>query len=153
MKYIIKCLNWWNPWYIAKVEWDPGRTLIRESAQKFNTVQDAEKKVKETIKKNPERKLDWRLSIEQDIYYTFPKGYNTDNIYAISDEYWVNHMADITQEQFLWALDNGYIYSKLENKQKAKKPILNERPFSDYICVNAEFFTKELYKKVPPNYR
>lgn len=155
-KYIIKCLNWGRPWYIAKVEWDPGRTLIRDSAQKFNTIKEAEKKIDEVIKKYPERKLAGRLSIEIDIYYLFPKGYDTDYIFAISDEWGLSHMADITQEQYLWWKDNWYFFSLLEpaSTQKAKDPKIDySKRFSDYICVKADFFIKELYKQVPVNYR
>jgi len=53
MKYIVNLGNS----FLADWEGDPGRTLLTENAQKFNSNAEAQKALKKAISKNPHRKL------------------------------------------------------------------------------------------------
>ena len=62
--YVIKCDNGGDPWWINGVDsGDPGRTVLLENAERFETKVLAKKQIKRAIKQNPHRKLEGRLKV------------------------------------------------------------------------------------------
>ena len=64
-KFIVKCENLKNPWYLAEWEGDPGRTLLIESAKVFISELEAKKEIKKAVFAFPYRNLKNRLKIIQ----------------------------------------------------------------------------------------
>lgn len=52
---VIKSDNWWSPYRLSNVEWDPWRTLVVENAIIFENKNEAEKYMQKIISKNKHR--------------------------------------------------------------------------------------------------
>jgi len=62
--FVVKCDNGGYPWWINGVDsGDPGRTVLLENAEIFESRKKAKKIMKYAIKNNKHRKLEGRLKI------------------------------------------------------------------------------------------
>lgn len=63
--YCLRCENGGRPWWIIKMEGDPGRTTVEDSAQLWKTKSAARKALVKIVLQNPHRALDGRLLVTE----------------------------------------------------------------------------------------
>ncbi len=61
--YLVVSTNEGQPWWLAEVEGDPGRTIVRENAKVFDSKSKAQSAIKRVIKRYPHRPSLVRLMV------------------------------------------------------------------------------------------
>lgn len=60
-KYIVEFENGGKPCWLAGWSGDPGRTVVRENAYRFNSHKKANTALSKAIKENPHRNLEGKI--------------------------------------------------------------------------------------------
>jgi DNA-binding ferritin-like protein len=148
MKYIIEFENGDKPFWLAEWEGDPGRTNQVWNARTFESFDEAQHELDETVKKNTHRKLKGKVipfvyryrikTIEGKIYYEEGESLESLNVKYLNRGECIGTSRFLTKEEFDEATNN-----KMDERLKECKTL---KEVEDLITNTSKQSVEEIVK-------